>query len=149
MSLRRKAVPGPQGLSVQQLAVLAGKIGLRCQSVRVLRTGCGKSNFLRSAHWNGDHYVVLQRVNGKRCCDRLLLGKPNGDLELGLPGRTVHRFTRALQPAFGMSQGYRQVHLGGDREETVARDTGTDNIAAGMRRNAARVGELFTKLGIF
>jgi hypothetical protein len=29
------------------------------------------------------------------------------------------------------------------------RSTGADNIAAAMRRNAARVGELFTKLGIF
>ena len=29
------------------------------------------------------------------------------------------------------------------------RSTGAHNIAAAMRRNAARVGELFTKLGIF
>jgi predicted transposase YbfD/YdcC len=29
------------------------------------------------------------------------------------------------------------------------RSTGADNIAQAMRRNAARVGELFTKLGIF
>jgi hypothetical protein len=29
------------------------------------------------------------------------------------------------------------------------RSTGVDNIAAAMRRNAARAGELFTKLGIF
>jgi hypothetical protein len=31
----------------------------------------------------------------------------------------------------------------------LLRSTGTGNIAGGMRRNAARVGELFTKLGIF
>lgn len=29
------------------------------------------------------------------------------------------------------------------------RSTGAENIAAAMRRNAARVGEIFTKLGIF
>jgi hypothetical protein len=31
----------------------------------------------------------------------------------------------------------------------LLRSTGAENIAAVMRRNAARVGELFTKLGIF
>lgn len=31
----------------------------------------------------------------------------------------------------------------------LLRSTGADNIAEAMRRNAARVGEIFTKLGIF
>jgi hypothetical protein len=31
----------------------------------------------------------------------------------------------------------------------LLRSTGASNIAEAMRRNAARVGELFTKLGIF
>src|SRR5262249_29741169 len=33
--LRRKATPGPEGLTLQQLRRLAEEVGLRCQSVRV------------------------------------------------------------------------------------------------------------------
>jgi CRP-like cAMP-binding protein len=60
--LRQKVVPGPKGLSLQQLHELAGEIGLRCQAVRVSADRLGQVNLPAVAHLSGGHYVVLHEM---------------------------------------------------------------------------------------
>jgi len=60
--LRRKAVPGPEGLSIQQLRQLADEIGLSCHSVRVSVDRLGQVNLPAIAHLNDGHYVVFHEL---------------------------------------------------------------------------------------
>jgi ATP-binding cassette subfamily B protein RaxB len=60
--LRQKVVPGPQGLSLQQLCELAGEIGLTCRAVRVSVDRLGQVELPAVAHWSGGHYVVLHEL---------------------------------------------------------------------------------------
>jgi CRP-like cAMP-binding protein len=60
--LRRKAVPGPEGLSIQELRQLAGEIGLSCHSVRVSVDRLGQVNLPAIAHLNDSHYVVFHEL---------------------------------------------------------------------------------------
>jgi CRP-like cAMP-binding protein len=60
--LRRKTLPGPQGLSLQQLGDLAERIGLPCRAVRVSADRLGQVKFPAVAHLNDGHYVVLHEM---------------------------------------------------------------------------------------
>ena len=60
--LRRKVTPGPEGLSLQRLRLLAGEVGLACQSVRVSVDRLGQVSLPAIAHLNVGHYVVLPEL---------------------------------------------------------------------------------------
>jgi CRP-like cAMP-binding protein len=60
--LRRKAAPGPEGLTLQQLRRLAEEVGLRCQSVRVSVDRLGRVSLPAVAHLSDGHYVVLHQL---------------------------------------------------------------------------------------
>jgi ATP-binding cassette subfamily B protein RaxB len=57
--LRQRAAPGPQGLSLQQLRLVATDRGLACRCVRVSVDRLGQVSFPAIAHLSGGHYVVL------------------------------------------------------------------------------------------
>jgi CRP-like cAMP-binding protein len=60
--LRRKVTPGPEGVSLQRLRLLAGEVGLVCQSVRVSPDRLGQVSLPAIAHLNDGHYVVLHEL---------------------------------------------------------------------------------------
>ena len=60
--LRRKATPGPEGLTLQRLRRLAEEVGLRCQSVRVSVDRLGRVCLPAVAHLSDGHYVVLHEL---------------------------------------------------------------------------------------
>src|SRR5262249_12763149 len=55
--LRRKVAPGPGGLTLQQLRLLAEEIGLSCRSVRVSVDRLGQVTLPAIAHLSDGHYV--------------------------------------------------------------------------------------------
>ena len=60
--LRRKAAPGPEGLTLQQLRRLAEEVGLPCQSVRVSVDRLGQVSLPAVAHLSDGHYVMLHEL---------------------------------------------------------------------------------------
>src|SRR5262245_47947382 len=60
--LRRKAAPGAEGLSLQQLRLLAGEGGLSCRSVQVSVDRLGQVSLPAIAHLSDGHYVVLHEL---------------------------------------------------------------------------------------
>ncbi len=60
--LRRKAAPGQKGLTIQQLRLLAGELGLPCRSVRLAVERLGQVSLPAIAHLNDGHYVVLHEL---------------------------------------------------------------------------------------
>jgi len=60
--LRKKVMPGSQGLSMQQLRQLAEEMGLPCQAVRVSADRLRHVSLPAVAHLHGGHYVVLHEV---------------------------------------------------------------------------------------
>lgn len=60
--LRQKTVLGPEGLSLQQLCVLAEQIGLRGRAVRVSADRLGQVRLPAIVHLSGGHYVVLHEL---------------------------------------------------------------------------------------
>jgi ABC-type bacteriocin/lantibiotic exporter with double-glycine peptidase domain len=57
--LRSQAVPGPDGLSLQQLRKLATENGLSCRPVRVSADRLGEVSLPAVAHLSNGHYVVI------------------------------------------------------------------------------------------
>jgi CRP-like cAMP-binding protein len=60
--LRQKVVPGPKGLSLQQLCDLGQQIGLVCRAVRVSAERLGQVKLPAVALLSGGHYVVLHEL---------------------------------------------------------------------------------------
>src|SRR5262249_13286882 len=60
--LRRKAAPGPEGLTLQQLRRLAEEGGMPCQSVRVSVDRLGQVSLPAVAHLSDGHYVGLHEL---------------------------------------------------------------------------------------
>jgi ATP-binding cassette subfamily B protein len=60
--LRQKVTPGPEGVSLQRLRLLAGEVGLPCQSVQVSVDRLGQVSLPAVAHLSDGHYVVLHEL---------------------------------------------------------------------------------------
>jgi WD40 repeat protein/serine/threonine protein kinase/CRP-like cAMP-binding protein len=60
--LRRKVTPGPEGVSLQRLRLLAEEVGLACQSARVSADRLELVSLPAIAHLNDGHYVVLHEL---------------------------------------------------------------------------------------
>jgi CRP-like cAMP-binding protein len=61
--LRQKVTPGPEGVSLQRLRLLAEEVGLPCQSVRVSVERLGQVRLPAVAHLSDGHYVVLHELS--------------------------------------------------------------------------------------
>jgi CRP-like cAMP-binding protein len=60
--LRQKVTPGPEGVSLQRLRLLAEEVGLTCRSVRVSVERLGQVSLPAVAHLSDGHYVVLHEL---------------------------------------------------------------------------------------
>jgi CRP-like cAMP-binding protein len=61
-SLRARAAPGPEGLTLQRLRLLAEEVGLPCRSARVSVDRLGQVALPAVAHLSDGHYVVLHEL---------------------------------------------------------------------------------------
>jgi hypothetical protein len=60
--LRARIAPGPDGLNLQQLRLLAEQVGLPCRSARVSADRLGQVALPAIAHLSDGHYVVLHEL---------------------------------------------------------------------------------------
>jgi ABC-type bacteriocin/lantibiotic exporter with double-glycine peptidase domain len=60
--LRSQVVPGPAGLSLQQLQTLATGNGLPCRPARVSADRLGQASLPVVAHLSNGHYVVIHEL---------------------------------------------------------------------------------------
>ena len=101
--LRRKVAPGPEGVSLQRLRLLAGEVGLACQSVRVSVDRLGQVSLPAVAHLNDGHYVVLHELGA----GGVVVGDPAAGIVTWSREHLTRRYSGALQlfdPAGGDKQ---------------------------------------------
>jgi len=90
--LRRKVTPGPEGVRLQQLRLLAGEVGLACQSVRVSVGRLRQVSLPAIAHLNDGHYVVLHELGA----GGVLVGDPATGLVTWNREHLTRRYSGAL-----------------------------------------------------
>jgi ATP-binding cassette, subfamily B, bacterial CvaB/MchF/RaxB len=61
-SLRARAAPGPEGLTLQRLRHLAEEVGLPCRSAQVSEDRLGQVALPAVAHLSDGHYAVLHEL---------------------------------------------------------------------------------------
>ncbi len=64
--MRRKFAPSNRGASLQSLMIIADKIGFATRALRVELEDLEAITLPAIIHWDLNHYVVLEKVNGKK-----------------------------------------------------------------------------------
>lgn len=87
--LRRKFAPSSRGVTIRSLMIIADRLSLSSRAVRVELEDLGALALPAVLHWNLNHYVVLEKVSGKK----LLIHDPAGTSGWLRQGEVSKHFT--------------------------------------------------------
>jgi ATP-binding cassette subfamily B protein RaxB len=73
--MRRRFVPSPRGATLRSLMAIADRLDLAPRAVKVELEDLGSLALPAVLHWNMNHFVVLEEVDGKRA----LIHDPGGE----------------------------------------------------------------------
>ena len=102
--MRRRFVPSTRGASLQSLMTISDRLGFSSRAVRVEMEDLGVLALPTVLHWNMNHYVVLERVSGRKA----LIHDPAGTsgwVRLSEVSKLFTGVALEIEPTFGFEAG--------------------------------------------
>lgn len=108
--MRRRFVPSTHGASLRSLMTIADRLGFTSRPVRVEMDELGALALPTVLHWNMNHYVVLEKVSGRKA----LIHDPAGTsgwMRLGEVSKFFTGVALEIEPTSDFEKGDVRQHL--------------------------------------